>query len=366
MKLEILRENLERVVSVAARVSNKNLSLPVLGCVVISVDGGKGQLRSTNLDLSVEATLKAKVIESGTVAVPAHILAQTVSALTDQKLTLKTSGNSLVIDGEQSTTSITSVDSSEFPTLSHVKKGSGTEAVLTARIFASALRAVAFSASTSSVKPELASICLSLERGELVAAATDSFRLAEVRVPVKAKGSFSAVLLPARNIADVLRALDESEEAEIHVGENQVSFVSDFGYITSRTVDGAFPDYQSVIPHDFVASATCLREDAIKAFRKISIFMDSFNQVHISLKPSEKTLIVRALNASVGETTDHIPAALEGEDIDINFNARYIMEALSVISADSITFSVAGAGRPMVMTNAPHKGFTYLVMPMNR
>jgi DNA polymerase-3 subunit beta len=366
MKFEILRENLDKAVSVAAKVSNKNLSLPVLGCVIISLEGGKAELRATNLDISIEATLKAKIAEEGVIAVPAHILSQTVSALTDQKLTLKTSGNNLIIDGERGTTSITLVDPAEFPKLPHVKKGAGTETILPVREFSGALRAVAFSASSSSVKPEQASICLSLEKGELVAAATDSFRLAEARVPVKAKAHFEGILVPARNISDILRALDESEDVEIRVGENQVTFVSDFGTITSRTVDGAFPDYRSVIPRDFMASATALKEDAVKAFRKISIFLDSFNQVHISIHPSEKSFTVRAVNASVGETVDHVPAALEGEDIDINFNARYITEALGVVSGDSVAFSVAGPGRPMVMTDVPHKGFTYLVMPMNR
>lgn len=366
MKIEILKDNLERAVGIAARVSNKNLSLPVLGCVLIVVKGDKATLRATNLDLSVEAHLKAKVIEDGVVAVSAHTLSQTVSVLTDQKLVLKTSGNNLVIDGERGTTSITTVDPAEFPSLPYVKEGSGASAVIPSRDFNAALRSVAFSASTSSVKPELASIFLTLEKGELVAAATDSFRLAEVKIPLKTKSSFHSVLLPARTIGDILRALEFGEAVEMRVGENQCTFISDFGYITSRTIDGAFPDYRAIIPRDSTVSATCLKEDAIRAFKKISIFTDSFNQVHISMKPSEKVFTVRALNASVGETIDHIPAVLEGEDIDINFNARYITDALSVVGGDSITFSVSGAGKPMVMTDVPHRGFTYLVMPMNR
>ncbi len=366
MKLEILRENLEKAVSVASKVSNKSLSLPVFGCVLIVVEDGKAVLRATNLDLSVEVVLKAKIIQDGVIAVPAHTLSQTVSALTDQKLTLKTSGNNLVIDGERGTTSITLIDPSEFPTLPYVKEGVGTSVVLPTREFISALRSVSFSASTSSVKPELASISLVLEKGELIAAATDSFRLAEVRLPIKTKGSLGSVLVPARNIPDILRAIEVGAEIEVRVGENQCSFISDFGHITSRTIDGSFPDYHAIIPRESVAEATCLKEDAIRAFRKISIFTDSFNQVHISLKPSEKAFTVRAVNASVGETFDHIPAVLEGEDIDINFNAKYIVDALSVVGGDSITFSIAGAGKPMVMTDSPNRGFTYLVMPMNR
>ncbi len=366
MKIEILRENLERAVSVAARVSNKNLSLPVLGCVVFSVNEKESQLKSTNLDLSMEISLKAKVLQEGVVAVPAHIFLQTISAMGDQKLTMETKGNNLVIEGDRGTTSLTTIDPLEFPSLPRVKKNSSEGILLPVKVFTTALRSVAFSASVSSVKPELASICVSLEQGELVVAATDSFRLAETKASIKTKASFGTILLPARNVPDILRALDESEEVDIQVGENQVSFVSDFGTVTSRIVDGAFPDYRSVIPRDFVASATCLKEDAVRAFRKISIFMDSFNQVHLSLKPSEKLFAVRALNSSVGETFDRIPAALDGEDIDINFNARYIIEALAVLPGDSVVFSTAGQGRPMVMTDTPHKGFTYLVMPMNR
>ncbi|MEK9177106.1 MAG: DNA polymerase III subunit beta [Patescibacteria group bacterium] len=366
MKIEILKENLERAVSNASRVSNKNLSLPVLGCILMVVEKNRVVLRATNLDVSVEVTLKAKVLDEGVVAIPAHTLTQTVSALTDQKLTLEAPGNTLTITGPRGKASITTVDPSEFPKLPYVKEGSGVSVTLPSRDFSAALRSVSFAAATTSMKPELASVALTLERGELVAAATDSFRLAEIRMPAKTKGSFETVLIPARNVPDILRAADESEETEVRVGENQCSFVTESGYLTSRTIDGAFPDYKAIIPRDSMASATCLKDDALRAFRKVSIFVDSYNQVHLSLKPSEKTFTVHAVNASVGEADDHIPATIDGEDIDINFNARYIADALAVMGGTSIAFSVAGPGKPMLITDAPHKNFTYLVMPMNR
>lgn len=365
MKLEILRDHFEKAVSVAARVSNKNLSLPVLGCVLIVVVGRKAVLRATNLDVSVEVLLKAKTEDEGVVATPAHILTQTISALTDQKLSLTTSQNSLTIQGERGTTSITTIDPNEFPTLPYVKTADSS-VTAPAKDFSAALKSVAFAASVSSVKPELASVSLSLEKGELVAAATDSFRLAEVRIPMKTKNSFPQTLIPARNIPDILRALEVSGDVEVRVGDNQCSFIADFGYLTSRTIDGAFPDYQAIIPKESVASAVCLKEDAVRAFRKASIFTDSFNQVHLAFNRSEKAFVVKALNASVGEVIDHIPATITGEDIDINFNARYITDALNAIGSDSVSFSAAGHGKPMLITDVPHKGFTYLVMPMNR
>ncbi|MBX9765033.1 DNA polymerase III subunit beta [Patescibacteria group bacterium] len=366
MKIELLKENLEKVVGIVSRVSNKNLSLPVLGCVVFSAEGSQVVVRATNLDVSVEAIVKAKVQEPGVVAVPAHTLSQTVSALTDQRLTLKTVGNTLVIEGERGTTSITAVDATEFPSLPSVGSGKGVSVKLPARELISAFRSVSFAASTSSVKPELASVSLSFESGQLIAAATDSFRLAEAKIPTASKQAVSGVLIPARNIPDILRAIEGAGEVEVRVGENQCSFFSDFGFLTSRVIDGAFPDYRAIIPKDSVASATCLKEDAVNIFKKVAIFTDSFNHVHLSFKPSDKVFTVRAVNAPVGETIDHIPAVLEGEDIDINFNARYITDALPVIAGDSVTFSTAGHGKPMIITDVPHKGFTYLVMPMNR
>jgi len=367
MKIEILRENLDKVITVTSKTSNKNLSLPVLGCVLIVVGDGSAVVRATNLDVSIEATLKAKIIEDGITAVPAQTLAQTISALSDTKITLNTdeSTHSLTINSERGITTITTVDPTEFPTLPYVKKEES-PVFVPARGLAAALKSVVFSASLSNVKPELASIAFSLKKGELIAAATDSFRLAEVRVPVKVKNSFETTLIPARNVPDILRITEGGGDVEVRVGENQITFVSDIGYLTSRTIDGAFPDYQAIIPKDFVASATCLREDVARAFKKVSIFTDSFNQAHLSFKSAEKTFSVRAINTSVGEAIDHIPAALEGEDMDINFNARYIMDALAVVSGDSVHFSSAGAGKPMLITDVPHKGFTYLVMPMNR
>lgn len=367
MKIEILRENLDKVIGVTSKVSNKNLSLPVLGCVLIVVGGGKAVVRATNLDVSIEATLKAKIIEDGVIAIPALTLAQTISAISDPKITLTTteSGNSLTIQSERGVTSITSVDPAEFPTLSYVKE-SDLSVSLPSRDFSAALKSVVFAASTSSVKPELASVALSLGKWWLTAAATDSFRLAEVKIPVKVKNTFDTLLIPARNIPDILRVAEGGADVEVRVGENQCTVVSDIGYLTSRTIDGAFPDYQSIIPKDSVASAMCLKEDAVRAFKKVSIFTDSFNQIHLSFKVAEKMFSIRAINASVGEAVDHIPAALEGEDIDINFNTRYIMDALAVIGGDSVNFSSAGAGKPMLITDVPHKGFTYLVMPMNR
>lgn len=366
MKIEILKEHLDRAVGLASKVSNKNLSLPVLGCTVFVISKDRAVVRATNLDVSVEVSLKAKVVSEGVVAVPSQILAQTVSAFSDQKLILELSGTNLVIKGERGKSSIATVDASEFPTLPYVKEGEGVSVRLPSHDLAALLRMVSFSASTSSMKPELASVSLTLEGGELIAAATDSFRLAEARLMTKVRGQFGPSLIPARNIPELVRCMELSQETEVRVGETQCTLVTESGFITSRTIDGAFPDYRGLIPKEYVATVTTLREDVVRAFRKVSIFADTFNQVHIVVQPSDKKFTIQSSNSAVGATDEEIPSALEGDDIEINFNAKYITEALSVMGGDSIVFSVAGPGKPMVIEDSPRRGFLYLVMPMNR
>lgn len=366
MKLEILKEHLEAAVSAAARVSNKNLSLPVLGCVVIAASQERTVVRATNLDVSIEITLKAKVIEEGMVAVPAAILSQTVSTATDQKITLHTSGNTLAMTGMHGEATLKTVDVTDFPTLPYVKEGEGVSVMIPARELARALKSVSFAASSSGMRPELASVYLSLEEGVLIAAATDSFRLAEIKIPMKARVSADPVLIPARNVGDIVRLLTDTDIAELRIGENQATIVAGGNYVTSRTVDSSFPDYRAIIPKEYGSQVTALTEDVSRAFRKVSVFTDAYNQVELAVDPEQKNFSIKAQNSAVGETHEAIDAALQGDTVTMYFNIRYILDALGVITTDSLTFKIAGPGKPMVIEEQPHSGFTYLVMPMNK
>jgi len=366
MKIEILKEHLERASHITSRVSNKNLSLPVLGAVVISATSQKTTLRATNLDISVEVVVKAKVITEGTIAVPAAVFNQLVTATTDQKITLTSNGHILDFSGSHGTSKLHTLDVSEFPTLPFVKDGEGQVVNMASKDLLTALRAVSFAASSSGIRPELSSVFLKLGAGELVAAATDSFRLAEMRLPVKTKNSTEAVLVPARNTGEIIRILETGDTAELRIGENQITFISGGNFITSRVIDGAFPDYTAIVPKSFSTTTTMLVEDVVKTLRKVSVFTDATGQVEFSVSKSEKKVTLRAANAQVGETLEEVDAVFEGEDMALFFNIKYILDALSVVAADSIVCKFSGPGKPLIISEVPNKGFTYLVMPMNR
>jgi len=366
MKIEILKEHLERASHIASRVSNKNLSLPVLGCLVISAANSKTTIRATNLDISIEITIKAKVLEEGSAAVPAHVFNQLISTTTEQKVTISSDGHTLEFLDSHGTSKLNTLDVLEFPTLPFVKEGEGHSVTIPSKELLTALKAVSFAAASSGIRPELSSVFLKLTSGELVAAATDSFRLAEIKLSVKTKSSTEPVLIPARNITEIIRIIEMGDTTELRIGENQITFISGGNFITSRVIDGAFPDYKAILPKSFSASITTLTEDVVKTLRKVSVFTDATKQVEFLVSRSDKKVVFRAANTSVGETTEEIDAAIEGEDVKLFFNIQYILDALSVITSDSVTFKFSGPGKPLIISEVPEKGFTYLVMPMNR
>lgn len=366
MKIEILKEHLEHAVQLAARIANKNLSLPVLSCAVLSAINGRAVLRATNLDISIEIPLKAKILSEGTVAVPAQVLNQLVAALTEQKVVLSVSETTLTVSGSHGISKLKTLDVLEFPTLPYVKEGEGVAVILPAKELSLAFKAVSFAASPTGMRPELASIFLKVANGVLVAAATDSFRLAEIKLPTKSKDSCEPILLPARNASEIIRVLGGHDTAEVRIGENQVTFVVGGGFITSRVIDGAFPEYGAIIPKQFTSEATALTEEVVRTLRKVSVFTDQGGQVEFGVSVSDKRVSFRAANREVGEAAEEVDAALEGDDIVLSFNIRYILDALGVISSDSVSFKFSGPGKPLIISEVPDKGFTYLVMPMNR
>ena len=365
MKIEILKDNLIEAAQIIARIGNKHLSLPVLSCAIISAHPERTVLRGTNLDVSVEVQLKAKVTEGGVVAVPSYIFNQLISTSFDQKITLESDEHTLVFLGAHSSSKLNILDASEFPKLPFVKDGEGVSLTLPAKELVQALKGVSFAASVSGIRPELASVFLKISDHTLTAAATDSFRLAEMKLHVKSKDHTDHILIPGRNIQEIIRMIGGSDTVELRIGENQVTFLSNGSFVTSRLTDGVFPDYAAIIPKNFLGSAILLTEDIVKILRRVSVFTDASGQVEMRVSKKGKSVLIKASNASVGETAEELDAAIEGDDITLSFNIKYLLDSLSIIASDSVVFKFSGSGKPLIISEVPHKGFTYLVMPMN-
>ena len=364
MQLTVDTKEIQNKLELVAKVSTKHATLPVLQCVLVEAKSKKLFLRSTNLEIGIEAELPAEVATEGVAAAPTTALLQTINLASGAKTTLDYKDGTLLVKDGNSKTEIKCLPAEEFPKLPKV---TGSGQTLNSQLFSLGIKTAAFAASLSSIKPELGSVYIFQKKEHsLTFVATDSFRLMEKTVPQKGVVLEESILLPQANALMIARVCDHEEsDPTLKVSDSQLSLEFSSGvYITSRLVTGSFPDYEQIIPKEYATYSLVLKEDLLQAFKKTNIFLNKFLQVKLEVGKSSVT--VSAESGEVGRTTESVRADTEGEDLALNFNQRYLAEALPHFVDDSIKLHLAGIGRPLVLKGVNDSSVRYLVMPMNK
>lgn len=342
----------------------RSATLPSLSGIALIADAEGITLRATNLETGIVLKIAGEVKKTGAVALPAQTLREiTGSFSTGGPLTLEYSGDTVVLSSGKAKSTIKTLPYDDFPALP-VPEGK-TRMKLPGALFRSLVTTVASCASPSTVRPELASVLFSAEGGTLKAVATDSFRLAEKKVPVEKSVTAFSILIPAKNASDIVQTIPD-DEIEVAIDEHLAAFTWKQGTLTTRLVALQYPDYTQIIPKSFSAEATTLRKDFEAALRRAAVFSDTFQKVRLGFDTSEKTLTFSSRNSDVGESAEGISAQATGDSVELSFNHRYLQTPLPLITAESITVSSAGIGRPLVIKGVGDASFLYLVMPMNQ
>jgi DNA polymerase-3 subunit beta len=365
MKFESPTDQLLKAVSTAARFVERRTNLPALSTILLVGEGGRLTLRATNLECGVEITLPVKLNGDGVAAVPGTVLLGFLSNARGKSVSANLSGELFKVESDRVQASIKTLPHEDFPILPRVS--ADRSFTVKAADFMRAIRAVAYCASTSTIKPELQSVLVYGEAGKLTLVATDSFRLAEKSVVLKAGGSVPQLLIPARNAAELMRILEGAAgDVEIYYNDNQLSAQVGDVYYTSRLIDGAFPNYRQIVPKQFSTEAVVLREDFSTSLKSLSVFADKFSQVSFAINPDKKTMTLSSRNPDVGEQVSTIKATVTGEELAMNFNGRYLADSLQAIAGDSVRVQSNGPGKAILIKDAADESFFYLAMPMNR
>ena len=365
MKIECSVEKIKNALTTVDRITGKNLTLPVLGSVLWVASNKSLKLRATNLSIGIEIEIPAKIEKEGTIAIRGDILSSLFSVLQNDSivyfeaingnLSVKTKSNTIILKG---------IPYEDFPTIPIV---SGESFSISSDKFIEGIKSVYYGASISEIKPEIGSVYIYPEDDMLIFVSTDSFRLAEKKVKIKQKLSFGGILIPFKNVVEIIRVFEGKEEdIKITLQKNQISFSTSNIYLTSRVVDGSFPDYKQIIPKNSTTGVVVLKQDFISSLKVSNIFSDKFNLVTFVIKPSEKVFEIEAKNTDIGENTTFLSGALSGEDVSVNFNYKYIIDCFQSISSDSLNLELNGNNRPMIIRPVGDTSFMYLVMPMNR
>ncbi|MDP3874989.1 MAG: DNA polymerase III subunit beta [bacterium] len=366
MKIECIKDQLEEALNKADKIIGKNITLPVLAGLYLDARQNSLSIKATNLDLGISITLPVKVIEPGIVVVPSHIISSFISSLSkDRNIIISTKSQVLEVKTSNTKTIIKTLPSGDFPVIPEIDEDKAFS--IPTRDFIFGIKSVLYAAAVGSIKPELSSISITHEGEFLVFAATDSFRLAEKKIRIKEVPHFKQILIPQKNAMEIVKIFDKGDEKiSISIEEHQVALRAQNIYLTSRIIEGTFPDYRQIIPKETTSKAVILKQDLTNSLKTSLIFSDTFNQLTLKLSPQAKNFEIESKNSTIGESVYTVESILEGDAISINVNHRYFTDCFQSITADSVSLSFGGQAKPIIIQGVGDASFLYLVMPMNQ
>ncbi len=387
MKVSCLQENLAKGLSIVSRAVASRSTLPVLGNILIATDQGRLKLAATNLELAVTCWIGAKVEEDGATTVPARVLIDFVNLLPperiDMALTVRT--QTLNLKCARYSANIKGIDATEFPiipTISDSKKIS-----LEPELLREMIEQVTFAAATDESRPVLTGVIAKFDKDQVTFAAADGFRLSVRRATLGAPVDQPwSVIIPARALQEVGRVSGEQEEPiEMAVTENknQALFRLTNIEIVSQLIDGAFPDFTRIIPESHKTRTVINTAELQNAVKASSVFArDAMNTVRLQIAPAGETgaplggaphgpagsatgkLAISATSAESGDNLGEVDATVDGEPIEIAFNARYLADVLNVLHAPQVALETTSAASPGLIKAVGRDDFTHVIMPM--
>jgi len=332
------------------------------------------QIVATNLEIAIKTQLRAKVETSGSFTVPAKTLIDYIRLLSNDQVHVSIDGSEMIVKCGNSSTKIKGSPADEYPPVPDVDEAHAY--VIEADVLRNALGHAVVAVAKNEIRPELSGVYAGFftERHEgLVLAATDSYRLAEKKISVKQGTDVVQCIIPAKTIYEIARlvATSKDEEGSKHdvrlwVSTNQIAVRYDSFEMTSRLIDGTYPDYSQIIPNDFKTRAVCPVDVMVNKIKAASLFATTgVNAVSFDLNVSGNSIGVSSTSTQTGEHSSEIDAMVSGEENSILLNHRYVLDGLAHMSGD-VEFCINGGDTPCLFHEVGNKDYLYIVMPIRQ
>ncbi len=355
---ELLASSLRRVLNVVSA----RTTLPILNNILLETADGKLVLTGTDLEVSIRTEIPVTVTEDGSITILAKKFGQIVGVLPDGEVTLETDkDNRVKISCKKSNFNIIGVDSAEFPRENAMENG--WSFTTTCGDFRKNLSKVSYAASPDESRRVLNGILLSLRQGMLTMAATDGRRLALVEKPLTggSTGEEGDVILPPKVVAELQKLGEAGDELVVQLTDRKAAFRAGGTVITSKLVDGNYPNYRQVIPAKFSASVILPREEFQSVLNRVSMVVSETSS-SIKLKLEKALATVNATSAEFGESSEPLEVSYEGREIQMAFNPSFLSEPMKHLEADQIVLDFNDEYSPMKISG--DEGFLYIIMPM--
>jgi DNA polymerase III subunit beta len=359
MKISCTRDELVAKLGIVSRAVSTRGTVQVLSGVLLSADEAGLTLAATDMELSLRTKLAAEVEGEGAVVIPGKLLVDLARLLPENEVTIEyraEEGVAQVVSGSASYRLNTygAEDFPRLPTLDAQLHEIDRDALL------DTVDRVARSASRDESRPVLTGILVRFEGGKLVMVATDSYRLSVKETPLEAAAPELEAIIPARALQELARLAGDAT-IELGVHENHVVFGTGEAWLTTRRIDGQFPNYRQLLPDAFEIELTVARAELFDVVRRVSVMAQRNSPLR--LRFAEGELTVSAQTQDVGEARESMPVPYTGEEFTIGFNAEFLRDGVDSITGDDVQVKLINPLRPAILVD-PAGDFTYLIMPI--
>lgn len=375
MRVSCLQENLQRALGRVGRAVASRTSLPILSNVLIATDGDRLRVAATNLEIGITTWIEADIQEEGRITIDARLLNEFVNTLPPGSvdLTVDPARMSLAVQSGRDQASINGIDAEDFPPMPTVgEEGFGIE--VGAQSLRDLISLVEFAAATDDSRPVLAGVLTRFDGDKVMLASADGFRMAvnegQLEQPVDERVD---LIVPARSYRELARIIgDNDEPIHLAVTPNRSQIMARVGDTewVSRLIDGTFPDVRQIVPREFSTRVDLSREVLLNAVRRASYFArDNNDVIRIVVSPGEDDLTpgnveVTANAAERGNSHSFVDASVNGGEVQIAFNSRYLADVLSVLRSGQVMIGLNGTTQAGVIRPSGSDAYTHVIMPM--
>jgi DNA polymerase-3 subunit beta len=365
VKFRCERDTLAETLAIAGRaVSSRGGALPILSGVRLEVVGEQLHVAGTDLDLTIQASTSVSASEDGVCVVPARLVVDIVRALEQGAVTIEADADEARIASGRSQFAVRILQADDFPRLPPALDGGGA-VTLPAADLSEALRQVVRAASSDDARPVLTGVLVAAEEGGLRLVATDSYRLAVRDLPgahVLREGQ--KVLVPSRALAELQRLLGSAESVSLRLGEHDVTFDVSGVRLTTRLIEGEFPNYRQLIPASYPNRLIVSKDALLDAVKRVKLLVrDQTTPVRLAMRADGVELTVT--NPEEGKATEDIDAKYEGTEMTVAFNPAYLSDGVEAITGDEVLLETLDALKPATLRATEASGeYLYLLMPV--
>jgi DNA polymerase III subunit beta len=360
LRITVSREELAAKLGVVSRAVSTRATVLVLGGIQLQAAEGRLELSATDMELSLRATVDARVADEGTVVVPGRLLLDIARSLPENEVVIEHRPEEAVavVSSGSATYRLHTYSAEDFPRLPDI--GALTLHTVDGDALAETVARVGRSASRDESRPVLTGILVRFEPGKIVMAATDSYRLAVKETAIEGPLPELEAIIPARALQELSRIVDAGD-VQLGLHENHVVFGVDGIWLTTRRIDGQFPNYRQLLPEEFEHELTLPREELLDVVRRVSLMAQRNSPLRLRFADGELT--VSAVTQDVGEARESLPAPYAADPLEIGFNAEFLRSGLESIDSESLRFKLISPLRPAVL-EGESDDYVYLIMPI--